>query len=69
MLNSCYPKLDGAITEKFGTRVKFAAALGISENSMSNKMSGKRKWKEKEIVLACELLDIDRKLIGEYFFN
>ncbi len=64
-----YPKLDGKITEVFGTRVNFASSLGISENSMSAKMQGKSKWKEREIVRSCELLGIPKEDIAIYFFN
>lgn len=66
-----YSKLKGRITEKYGTRKAFAEALGISENSMSQKLSGKmtittddiRKWSSDEF------LDIDASKIGEYFFK
>jgi hypothetical protein len=63
-----YPKLDGKITELFGTRSCFASALGISENSVSSKMQGKSKWKEREIVKACELLKLPKSEIPIYFF-
>lgn len=66
-----YSKLKGRITEKFDTRKAFAEALGISENSMSQKLSGKmaittddiRKWSSKEF------LDIEASEIGDYFFK
>ena len=66
-----YSKLKGRITEKFGTRKAFAETLGISENSMSQKLSGKmaittddiRKWSSDE------LLGIDAEEIGDYFFK
>ena len=63
-----FPKLDGKITEVFGTRSCFADALGISENSISSKMQGKSKWKEREILKSCELLNIAKADIPEYFF-
>lgn len=63
-----YPKLDGKITELFGTRSCFASALGISENSVSSKMQGKSKWKEGEILKSCELLNIKKTDIPKYFF-
>ena len=66
-----YSKLRGRIIEKFGTYKAFAEAIGISENSMSQKLSGKmaittddiRKWSK------VEYLDIDAEEIGVYFFK
>ena len=66
-----YSKLRGRIIEKFGTYKAFAEAVGISENSMSQKLSGKmaittgdiRKWS------SVEYLDIDAEDIGVYFFK
>ena len=66
--NCEFAKLDGKITEKFGTREAFACALGISKNSVCNKMQGKYNWKTQEIKKACELLDIPRTDIEKYFF-
>ena len=67
--NCAFPKLDGKITEIFGTRGNFADALKISQNSMCSKMNGKRKWKAREIVKACELLSIPKEEIAIYFFS
>ena len=67
--NCAFPKLDGKITEVFGTRANFAAALKISRNSICSKMQGNSKWKEREIIKACELLSIPREEITKYFFN
>lgn len=62
-----YPKVDGKITELFGTRTRYAHALGISINSLSNKLNGKTPWKEREITTSCELLNIPKEEIGIYF--
>ncbi len=64
-----YRLLDGRITSFYGTRQKFAAALNMSEHSLSKKMSGKTPWKQAEIEKACKLLDIDKNEIGVYFFD
>ena len=64
-----YDKLDGKITEKFGTRGAFARAMGVSERTMSLKMSGKVPWKQPEIVKACSLLSIKNGKIPNYFFS
>lgn len=66
-----YSKLIGRIIEKFGTRRAFAEAVGISENSMSQKLSNKmaittddiKEWSKPE------LLDICCEKIGVYFFT
>lgn len=63
-----YSKLDGKITEHFATRGLFAKALGVSERTMSLKMSGKVPWKQPEIVKACSILDIEICDIPNYFF-
>ena len=67
--NCSFPKLDGKITEKFGSRKNFAAALKISKNSICSKMKGVSKWKEREIIRACELLAIPKEEIPNYFFT
>lgn len=68
MRNKCkYPKLDGLITEKFGTRKAFAEAVNMSENTLSNKMSGKRKWNQKDQEKACDALQINPAEAGIYF--
>ena len=70
MDNKCkFPKLDGLIVEKFGTRGKFAVALGITLTSLGKKLNGKSRWKSREIEAACTLLDIHTEAIPIYFFT
>lgn len=66
-----YRKLTGRIIEKFGTRKAFAEAVGISENSMSQKLSNKMAITTDDIRLWCmpEFLDIHCDFIGVYFFT
>lgn len=66
-----YSKLTGRIIEKFGTRRAFADAYGISENAMSQKLSGKMKITTDDITEWCkpEFLDIPVGMIGAYFFT
>lgn len=66
-----YRKLTGRIIEKFGTRKAFAEAIGISENSMSQKLSNKMAITTDDIKLWCqpEFLDIHCDDIGAYFFT
>ena len=63
-----YSVLNGKIIEKFGSKRKFAAALGTSEHSISMKLNGKQPWKQSEIGKACNLLSINPKDIHKYFF-
>ena len=64
-----YNKLDGKITEQYGTRGSFAKALGVSERTLSLKMNGHIAWKQSEISKACTVLGIKTKEIPIYFFT
>lgn len=63
-----YSKLLGRIVEKIGTQCKFAETIGLSERTVSLKLNGKIGWKQEEIMRACQILDIDKSEICEYFF-
>lgn len=63
-----YSKLLGRITEKFGTQLNFALAMGLSERSVSLKLNRHVPWKDTEIVKATEVLGIPAKDIPKYFF-
>ena len=47
----------------------FAEAMGLSTRSLSLKMTGKRAWKQEEIVKASKILDIPADEISAYFFT
>ena len=64
-----YGKLIGRITEKYRTRAAFASAIGMSEHTLSVKLSSKIAWKQSEILRACRLLEIPHGEIGDYFFK
>lgn len=66
-----YSKLIGRIIEKFGSRKAFAEACGLSENSISKKLSGKMGITTNDIIKwsSPELLDIATSDIPEYFFT
>lgn len=64
-----YSKLSGAIKEKYDSRADFAKALGLSERTVSLKMTGKVQWKQREILKICEMLCISEKEIPLYFFK
>ncbi len=47
------------MAEKQITQGALAAEIGISENSLSRKMLGKREFRLSEVISICEVLDID----------
>ena len=64
-----YSKLSGRIVEIFGTRYRFAKAMGWSERTLSLKMSGNRDWKQPDILKAIRLLKLSVEDIPDYFFK
>ena len=62
-------KLKGRIIEKFGTQGNFAKAIGVSERTLSLKLDNRVDWKQSEIGKACELLEIPKEEIADYFFT
>ena len=63
-----YRKLRGRIVEKYGSIRVFAEAVGISEVSVSKKMNGRAGFSQKDIENWCDLLEINREEIPDYFF-
>ena len=63
-----YSKLRGRIIEKYGSQTDFAKAFGCSDRTLSLKMTGKRPWKQVEILKAIKLLDLSEDDIQDYFF-
>ena len=64
-----YPKLRGAIREKYGTQEAFTDALKIAPATLSSKLTAKTEWTREEIEKAVSLLDIPVEDIHTYFFN
>lgn len=64
-----YDKLIGKIAEKFRTRGRFAAAMGVSERTLSLKMNNRIDFTQDEIIKACEILEIKHSDIPIYFFT
>lgn len=63
-----YSKLKGKIKEVYGTQGSFAKALGLSENSLSNKLNGKIGLSQEDIELWSELLHIDKSDYASFYF-
>lgn len=64
-----YRKLRALIFELFGSNKEFAKHLGLSEISMSKKLTGKSPITSNDIIKMCRLLDIPESKIGLYFFT
>ena len=63
-----YNKLKGRIVEKCGTQGNFAQRMGLSERTVSLKLSGRIPFKQPEILKAMEVLDLADDDIQAYFF-
>lgn len=64
-----YSKLTGRIKEVCGTQGNFAKAINISEKSLSNKLNNQKRWRQDQILLACDALNIAGEDIKTYFFT
>lgn len=64
-----YPKIRGAIREKYGTQAAFAKELGVNPSTLIKKLGGKVEWTLSEVQLAAKLLGIPYDQISEYFFK
>lgn len=64
-----YSKLLGKIKEKGLTQEALAKQIGITPGSMSEKLNSKAFFKQREIFMICQALDISIGEMGEYFFT
>jgi hypothetical protein len=64
-----YSRLKGRIREIFNTQEAFALAVGLSERSLSLKLSSARGWKQDQIMKAIEVLGLTEEDIQPYFFT
>ncbi len=64
-----FSALKGEIIKTYGTRKKFAEAMGMTQSNLSNKLNGAVKWSHVEIYKAQELLSIPDDKIHAYFFK
>lgn len=64
-----YKKLKGRIKELYGSQKAFAKKVGLSINSTSMKLTGKRGFSQSDIELWAKFLQIERENFGEYFFT
>lgn len=64
-----YRKLIGRIIEVYGTRKAFAKAIGLSENSLSLKLTGKTGISQEDIIEWSKLLGISSAEYGSFYFE
>lgn len=63
-----YNKLRGRIVEMYGTQERFAEEIGLSNVSVSKKITGHTQFSQNDIALWCEKLEIPLSDAGLYFF-
>lgn len=63
-----YSKLLGRMAEKGFTRQSLAEAIGSNNSYLGAKLKSKRLFSQTEIEAISNVLDIDLKDIGMYFF-
>ena len=64
-----FRQLTALIVAIFGSRKAFAEAMGVSKGTLSMRLNNKSRWPIEDIMKACDLLCIDPKEIGIYFFT
>ena len=64
-----FSKLQGRIVEIYGTRSAFAAALGMADSALSNRLNSKIYFDPDEIMATLPLLRLDPADIPAYFFT
>lgn len=64
-----FSKLRGKIKEIYGTQTAFATAMSMNEATLSNKLNNNVEFSPKEIVKACNLLNINLRKVDLYFFS
>lgn len=62
-----FTELRRRIIAYFSTMAEFAEALGISSQTLSNRLNGKTPWRADDISKCCNLLDIEKGDIPIYF--
>lgn len=64
-----YLKLRARIVEKDTSVAKIAEQMGISRQAFYERLNNNVPFKDYEIIELCNLLEIDPKLLDEYFFT
>lgn len=64
-----YPELKAAISRSGLSRGQIAGHLGLSENAVYNKLSGKSEFKGSEIKTMARLLSLSASAVNFIFFD
>lgn len=64
-----YSKLRGRIVEKYYTMRNFADKIGISRQTLSQKITGKSEFSREDIKVFADALEIPKDEIGLFFFE
>lgn len=64
-----YSKLRGRIVEKYGQIKNFAAAMELPTSTVSQYLNNHYSWKQYDVMLAAEKLDIATEDIPKYFYT
>ena len=67
--NKPFAALRDLIVARYQTFDKFATAMGFTRVTLSYKLTGKTQWRQKDIIKACELLNIKDNEIYHYFLQ
>lgn len=63
-----YAKLRGRIIEMYGSQREFAKEVGMKNETLSRKMTGKVYFRQDEIYKIASLLGIGTEQLDNYFF-
>ena len=64
-----YSKLRGRIVEKYYTMRNFADKIGVSRQTLSQKLTGKSEFSREDMKLFADALEIPKDEIGLFFFD
>lgn len=64
-----YQKLKGKIVEKTKNQENLASQMGVTKQSLNQKLNNKVAFKQSDIVTISTLLEISKVEIPEYFFT
>ena len=64
-----FSRITGRIIEKYGTRARFASAVGMSSTHLSKILNGRAFLRHEAIDEWAEALDLTTDDIGAYFFT
>ena len=62
-------KLRGKIVEVYGSIQDFSKAINSTEQTVIAKLNGRSSFRQKDIIIWCNALGIEKDYIGEFFFQ